>query len=222
MLMGRKLAVTLAFAGLLLVAFGAGCRGFFVAPTLTSITISPTAPAVQVGTTSTLSAYGVNNDGSGSYLTSGVSWSSSDTTIATVSGTGSAQLTGVSTGTATITATSEAVTNTASATVFITISAIAMSPTSANLSTGSGTQAFLVYANNDPTLTNPADNLSSGATLTVTLAGQAVTTIACSYVSSDSPPNQVCTASVASPGSYVVTATYPGSNLTATATLNVQ
>lgn len=222
MLTGRKLAVMLAFAGLLLVAFGAGCRGFFVAPTLTSITINPTAPAVQVGTTTSLSAYGVNNDGSGSYLTTGVSWSSSDVTIATVSGAGSAQLTGVSTGTATITATSQSVTNTASATVFITISAIAMKPTSANLSSGSGTVPFLVYANNDPTLTNPADNLSSGAILTVTQAGQAVTTIACSYVSTDSPPDQECTASVASPGPYVITATYPGSTLTATATLNVQ
>ncbi len=230
MLTGHKLALTLAFTVLIAVAAGVSCRGFFVNPTLASITINPTAPSVQVGSTTTLRAYGVDNEDppQGSYLTSGVSWSSSDPSVAAITGTcatqtcGNATLSGFATGTATITAASESVTNTATATVYITISAIAMKPTSASIS-ASGSQPFLVYANNDPSLTNPNDNLSSGATLTVTQSGTAVTTITCTYVSTDTPPDQVCTAAAAtvSPPSYTVTATYPGTNLTATATLNI-
>ncbi len=78
MLAGKKLPLTLAFTVLLIAAFGAGCKGFFQPPTLTSITINgPTS--VQVGSTITMSAYGVNSDNQGSTLQSGVSWSTSDT-----------------------------------------------------------------------------------------------------------------------------------------------
>jgi hypothetical protein len=230
MLTGRKLALTLAFTLLVAVAFGVSCRGFFVNPTLASITIQPTAPSVQLGDSVTLQAYGVDNETPpvGSYLRSGVSWSTSNAAVAAITGTcatqtcGNATLTGVATGTATITASSESVTNTATATVYITISAIGISPTSASIS-ASGSKEFLVYANNDPSLTNPNDNLSSGATLTVTQNGQAVTTISCTYDSSNTPPSQLCTATdaTASPPAYTVTATYPGTTLTATATLNI-
>jgi trimeric autotransporter adhesin len=226
MFTGRKLPLTLAFAVLITVAAGISCKGFFVNPTLTSITINPTAPSIEVGDNATLSAYGVYNDGTGNDLTAGVSWSSSDVTIAAITGTcatqacGSTTVQGVATGTATITASSESVTNTATATVYITISAIGITPTSASIKP-SGTKEFLVYANNDKALTNPNDNLSSGATLTVTQGATTVTTISCSYDSSLSPPSQLCTASSAPGGSYTITATYPGSNLTATATLNI-
>jgi hypothetical protein len=227
MLTGRKLLLTLAFAALIALAAGISCKGFFVNPTLTSLTISPTAPSIQVGDKATLQAYGVNNDGTGSYLTTGVSWSTSDSTVAAITGTcatqacGSATVQGVATGTATITASSESVTNTATATVYITISAIGISPTSASLTSGSGDAYFLVYANNDPSLTNPSDNISSGAILTVTYQGGSATTVSCSYDSSYSPPEQECIASSASMGAYTITATYPGSTLTATATLNI-
>jgi len=43
-----------AFAALALLALAVGCRGFFVKPTLTSITISPTAPQVALGQTTNL------------------------------------------------------------------------------------------------------------------------------------------------------------------------
>src|SRR5208282_1880409 len=217
---GKKLPLTLAFGALVAAAIGAACNGFFVDPTLTSINILPSAPSVQVNTSTTLKAYGVNSDGQGSYLTSGVSWSSSDITIATVTGNGSASLTGVGAGTATITASGESVTASATATVFMVISAIGISPTNPSISP-SATQAFLVYANHDPTLTNPGDNLSSGATLTVTQGATTVTSISSSYDSGLSPPSQLCTASSAYAGNYTITATYPGSNLTATATLNI-
>jgi len=216
---GKRLAVTAAFVVLLVAAFGAaGCKGFFVNPNLTSITINPTAPTVQVGDSTTLSAYGVYSDGTGNYLTSGVSWSSSDISIATVSGTGGATLTGVATGSATITASSQAVTNTASATVFIVISAIGISPTNPSVTVGNS-QNFLVYANNDPGLTNPNDDLSGQATLTVTNAsGTQVSIPSCTANTSLSPVQQTCTTSGDTdtlPATYVVTASYPGSTLTA-------
>jgi hypothetical protein len=215
---GKRLPLTLAFGVLVAAAFGAGCHGFFTDPTLTSITINPANPSVQVGTSVTLQAYGVNSNGQGSYLTSGVSWSSSDITVATITGSGSASLTGVSSGTATITASDQSVTSTVSATAYVVISAISMAPTSQSLTgtTGTGTVSYTVYANNNNI---PANNISSGANLTVTLGGSSVTTIGCAYDSTDLM--QDCTASVASPGTYVVTATYPGTTLTATAKLIV-
>src|SRR5208283_4971902 len=60
MLIGRKLALTLAFTVLVAVAFGVSCRGFFVKPTLASITIQPATPSVELGQTATLQAYGLD------------------------------------------------------------------------------------------------------------------------------------------------------------------
>src|ERR1700727_299768 len=83
---GKKLPLTIAFTVLLVAAFGAGCKGFFQPPTLTSITINPIGPTVQVGSDVSLTAFGVNSEGTGATLTSGVSWSSSDPTIAQITG----------------------------------------------------------------------------------------------------------------------------------------
>ena len=89
MFTGRKLALTLAFTIFVALSFGASCQGFFVAPTLTSIMINPTSPSVQLGLSTSVQAYGVNSNQQGMNLTGGVSWSSSDDTIATVTGSGS-------------------------------------------------------------------------------------------------------------------------------------
>src|ERR1039458_5226829 len=110
---GKRLPLTLAFGVLVAAAIGAACNGFFVSPTLTSLTINPNAPDVQLQTTTTLQAFGVYSDGTSAYLTSSVSWSSSDPTVATVTGNGSATLTGLQIGTTTITAGSQSVTSTA-------------------------------------------------------------------------------------------------------------
>src|SRR5208282_3356441 len=146
---GKKLPLTLAFGALVAAAIGAACNGFFVDPTLTSINILPSAPSVQVNTSTTLKAYGVNSDGQGSYLTSGVSWSSSDITIATVTGNGSASLTGVGAGTATITASGESVAVSATETIVVVISALGISSSGPSMRP-STTQAVLMYANPGP------------------------------------------------------------------------
>jgi hypothetical protein len=214
MLTGRRLAFALVFAGLVAMTVGTSCQGFFVQPTLTSITINPTAPSVQLGQTTTVQAYGVNSDGQGSYLTSGVSWSSSDDTTATVTGTGSAVLSGVAIGTVTLTASAQSVTNTATATVFITISSLAITPQSQSMAASATTpEPFIVKANG-------TTDISSSAVLTVYQNGVAQSTITCAY-SSAAPAGQYCTSVAATVGQYQVVATYTGSTLTATATLNI-
>ena len=104
MWIGRRLPLTLAFAALMLVAFGAGCRGFFVKPTLSSLTVTPATATLQTGSTGNTqqyTAFGTFNDGS--TANPAVTWTSSNPSIATITAGGLA--TSVATGTATITAT---------------------------------------------------------------------------------------------------------------------
>jgi len=225
-LAGKKLPLTLAFGALVAAAIGAACNGFFVNPTLTSLTINPNAPDVQLQTTTTLQAFGVYSDNTSSYLTSGVSWSSSDPTVATVTGDGSAILTGLQIGTTTITAGSQSVTSTATATVFISVSSLSITPTSQALAALNDTtpQPFIVKA---VTASGTID-ISSSAVLTAYLSGTAATGVQCTYDTTNPTGGSggaglYCTGDGSeSTGMYQLIATYTGTNLTATATLNVQ
>jgi len=215
-LAAKRLPLTIAFTALMVAAFGAGCQGFFVKPTLTSITINPTAPSIQLSKTLNVQAFGVNSDGQGANLTSGVSWSTSDPTIVTVTGTGSATLTGVAVGTATITASAQSVTNTATATVYITVGSLTMAPSSQSMAATATTPLpFIVTANGSV-------DVSSTATLNVYQGGVLQTTITCSYNASGAAgAGQYCTSNAAAVGTYQVVATYPGTTLTATSTLTI-
>lgn len=62
MFTGRKLGLTLAFAVLVVVAFGVSCHGFFVNPTMASFVISPTNPTVPLGGTQQMHAFGTDTD----------------------------------------------------------------------------------------------------------------------------------------------------------------
>jgi len=135
-----KVAGTLVVA--LVCAIGPGCNGFFVNPTLTSITVGPSATINQNGTVQ-MSAVGTFNDGSTQSL-SNVFWSSSDTTVAAINGAG--LVTGISPGSATITGASGTVSGTATVTVSISnVTGITISPTSAN-ATINGTESFKAMA----------------------------------------------------------------------------
>jgi hypothetical protein len=118
----QKLRLAGAFAALATLALAVSCTGFFVNPTVSTITIDPPDPSVSVGFTTPLTAAGTDSNGDALTLTGGTSctgttvcWSSSDTGVATIT-TGGA-LTGVSAGTATITAASGTASATATATV---------------------------------------------------------------------------------------------------------
>jgi trimeric autotransporter adhesin len=161
-----------------------GCHGFFVNPTLQSITISPSSPSVVKGQTVQLTASGVNTDGSTTNHLPNLTWSSGSTGVATVNSNG--LVTGVTAGTATITATSGSVSGTATVTVTNSaIVSIAITPTTAQISVsgigGATTQQFTAKAtfadNTVQDITNSATWTSSNtaaATISANGLAQAV------------------------------------------------
>jgi hypothetical protein len=194
-LIARRLPLTLAFAALMLVAFGAGCRGFFVKPTLSSITVTPATATLQTGSTGNTqqyAAFGTFNDGSTG--NPAVTWTSSDTTIATITPGGLA--TSVATGSATITATATqnpSITGTGQLTVTVgCIESILLDQTSKTLSLGtSGGNTTSVTAtattcNGSIDITNSATWVSSNTSVanvnggTITAVGQGTANITAS------------------------------------------
>jgi hypothetical protein len=206
-----KLRLAGALAALLTLALAVSCRGFFVNPTLTSVAISPTAPQVEQGKTLQLQAFGTFDDGTRSQIKSGVSWSSDTPTVATID-TNSGIVTGVAPGTSGISASAQALSASATATVFIIINSIAINPTSANITVDGGSADFTVSANG-------GTDITSSAHLTAELNGVVQTTITCVF--DTTALAQVCTDTQAPQGTYQIVASYPGSTLTATATLTV-
>jgi hypothetical protein len=139
----KKLQVTSALATLFLFATVVGCNGFFVNPTLTSIAVGPTATINQGGTVQ-MSAVGTYNDGTTQSL-GNVFWSSSDTGVATISGSG--LVTGISVGTSTITGASGTVSGTAAVTVALSnVTGITISPTTNQAKMDGGTANFYAFA----------------------------------------------------------------------------
>jgi uncharacterized protein YjdB len=113
----RRLVLATGIAILLCLAW-AGCTGFFVNPSISSIFITPASTTIAVNGTQQLTATGTFSDGSRQPLSgTTVGWSSSDDTVATITNGG--LVTGVSLGTATITATAQGVSGTGSVTVTV-------------------------------------------------------------------------------------------------------
>lgn len=116
---GKRLSLTLAFGVLVAAAIGVSCKGFFQNATLSTVTIQPPSPSVQVGSTLGLEAWGTYSDNSRSQIKSGVVWSTSDGTIVSIDP-NSGVITGQGTGgTATITAAAQGLSATATATAFL-------------------------------------------------------------------------------------------------------
>src|SRR5579859_6248638 len=130
-----------AVAVLATLAFAISCRGFFVKPILSSLTVAPNAPSIQTGSTNNtvqMTAIGQFNDGSTG--NAAVSWSISpnDGSIATISTNGLVKSVAVGTATVTATATQNpSVTGTQTVTVTVgCIQSITLSPTTFTLSNG--------------------------------------------------------------------------------------
>ncbi|HXW93510.1 MAG TPA: Ig-like domain-containing protein [Terriglobales bacterium] len=203
-------------AASLLLVLGVGCNGFFVNPTLTSITVGPTVTIQQNGTVQ-MSAVGTYNDGSSQSL-SNVLWSSSETSVASITDGG--LVTGISPGTSTITGASETVSGTATITVALSnVTGIKVSPTSATAAADGGTHNFTAQA----TISNgsPVD-ITSTATWSISSTTSGSTTDF--TVTQGQDPAVVTVESTATVGEQAtVTATYvSGANTyTANATLTV-
>jgi len=137
---GRKLRILATVGALSMLAVAAGCKGFFVNPTLTSLAVSPTSASIVESQTQQLTATGTYDDGSTKDLTGTAGWTTSDSTLATVSKgglvTAAASITSPP-GSATITATSGTLTATSAITVNTgPLTAIVISTTTPNPAAG--------------------------------------------------------------------------------------
>ena len=132
----QKLRLLAAITALFTLALAASCRGFFVNPTLQSITVAPTTGSIAPAGTLQMTATGTFDDGSTSNVTSQSSWQSSDSTVASVgSNTGlvkAAASIASPPGITTITATDGAFTNTATVTVCPIVTSITVVPSTTN------------------------------------------------------------------------------------------
>ena len=102
-------SISLLLTSFLLTAFflaELGCGGG--GKTLESISVAPSAPSIQVGSTQQLTATGTYSDGTTQDLTASATWASSDTSVATVA---AGLASGLGPGTTAITASSGSVTS---------------------------------------------------------------------------------------------------------------
>jgi hypothetical protein len=165
MFTARRLPLTIAFALLLGLAFGAGCDGFFVDPKLVSIAVTPATPQLVTSAVNPtkMFATGTYDDNSTKDLSSQVAWTMVPTGFATIDSNGNLK--------GTVATTSSGVTLTASlgaisgATTFTVaqggVTKITVSPT--NLSTSSG-HTFSLKA-----VDQSSNDISGSATWTFTV-----------------------------------------------------
>jgi trimeric autotransporter adhesin len=133
-----------------------------VPPVLLAVTVSPATANLPSGETQQLKATGDYSDGSTQNLTDVVTWSTSDSSIASVSSTGLVTA-GTSTGLATITATdaSTSVDGTAAITVLpAVLLAITVSPVAANLPSGETQQLTATGDYSNGTTGNLTDSVT--------------------------------------------------------------
>lgn len=232
MLTGRKLALTFAFAVLLTLAFGVSCQGFFPHKTLTAISIQPPSPQIEVGAANaqTLQAWGTYDDNSRSQITSGVEWTSSDTTVLQIGLTSGVATGEGSGGSATVTASAQGLSGTASANVYlgsVTSFQVCMGSFGATTSCSSGSSPLTWSPNvTSGQVTQPfiAQGVSSGTTLDFTTASTwtVESSISSSITCDNSATPASCTvAQGTTAGTYTITVTYGAGSSTSTATISV-
>src|ERR1700688_2757948 len=75
----KKLRILASLAMVFSLVSATSCTGFFQNPVLSTVTVGPTSLNLNQGATQQMTATGTYNDGSTKNLTTGVVWSSSDT-----------------------------------------------------------------------------------------------------------------------------------------------
>lgn len=220
MFTGRKLPLTLAFVVLVALAFGASCKGFFVDPVLTAITINPTAPQVDVSKTVQLQVFGTYDDGTRKQVKTGVSWSTDDSGVASIDP-ATGILTGNTPGSTGITASAQGLSGSATATVIGNVTSIDVSPTSDSVSIGGSGKPFTFTGTPGPPTFITADN---GGTMTVTPNDTFIDCVV--GVDASNNPAEVCKATTGAVGTYTLQMSYPspsgGTVLSKTATLSIR
>jgi uncharacterized protein YjdB len=190
---------------LLLLLLG-GCSGEFFRGTndLVGLTISPTNTSIQPGNTQQFSATGSFGGGGTGDVTPQVTWTSSNTSIATINNTGLA--TGIAFGTVTISGSDQGYTSKTNLSVSsqtVTITSIAVTPATSTIRVGT-TQQFVATA-----------TYSNGTTSVITTSA--------TWSSSDTTIATISTGGLATgvaPGNVTITAT--SGSVSGTTTLTVQ
>jgi hypothetical protein len=180
----RKLQLLATLTTLFLLAFSLSCTGFFVNPTLTGLTVGPTA-SIQQTKTIQESATGTYDDGTTKTLSSGsgVVWSAADvagtgTNVATISTGG--LVTGTSPGQSTITGSVGTVTGTAIITVTLAdLTSIQITPKTMTITSGDD-QTYVAMANGGSTVITDSVtwglNVGSVAGVSIDTSGDVTTT----------------------------------------------
>jgi uncharacterized protein YjdB len=143
----RKLQLLAAFTTLLSLVLAVGCKGFFVNPKLTSITITPTTPSLTLNQTQQLTATGNFDDGSTKNLTGTSTWSSSDSAEVSVNSTGLITAAANTTSPVTITATNGTLSGTTTVTVGQQTIVVAPANQTYSLSTNPGPHQYTATLN---------------------------------------------------------------------------
>jgi hypothetical protein len=196
---------------------------------LTTITIAPSSPSLQIGATQQFTATGVYNDGSTANITSSLSWSSSTPAVATVNPAGIA--TTVAPGSTIITATLSSISGTATLTVPKMLTGISVAPVSANLAIGAAQQFAATGTYNDGSTANVTSlatwtssapsvaTINSGLVIGVASGSSTITASLSGFSSSAALTVAIVTSIAVSPASPTI-AVDTAQQLTATATYN--
>jgi len=215
--MKSKLRLTGAVAALLVLALAASCRGFFVNPTLTAVSVGPQNLSINVNQTWPMAATGTFSDGTQKQLNSGVVWSSSDGNTVSVGQT-SGMVTGIQVGSATISASSgscSSCSGSTSVTVLLQgVTSITVTGAGQTVHISTGEPAYFT-ATAQP---NGVDITNAGAVWTVvdSLGADQTSAFNLSFLAGS---GEGIAAGSAAIGTYTVRATYNGK--VGTATLNV-
>ena len=217
---GKRLPLTIAFTILLVAAFGAGCKGFFQPNALQSIAIQPSSVNILVNGTQVFSAWGTYQDGTRQQITSGVVWTTSDSTIVELT---DATGTGEAPGSATITGSAQGLSGTATVNVIGNVTSLTVSPISQSMTEGTPYPFTFTGSPGPPTYITTGN----GGTLTVTAGGTGGTGDFSCVVGTDAKgnPAELCTAISGAVGGnpWSIEMSYPtpsGGTVTATATAN--
>lgn len=129
-------------ASMTVVSCGGGGGNSPPAPTLSSISITPSTPSIARGTTQQFTATGTYSDASTRNLSSSVAWESGSTSVATISSSGLATAAGI--GTSTIRATTAGITGTTTLTVTAPVlTSVAVTPSSVIFNYKGATRQFI-------------------------------------------------------------------------------
>jgi uncharacterized repeat protein (TIGR03803 family) len=154
-----------------------GCHGSAGLPRLMSLQITPTHPSVAVGTSAQLTATGIYSDNSHADVTAQVSWTTSNTAVATV-GAGTGKALGVTAGSSTVSVSLQGLTATTTLTVTsTTLVSIAITPSIPSIAAGTSEQFTATGIFSDNTTQNLTPDLtwtsSNAAVATISSSGLA-------------------------------------------------